>query len=65
MILSNWLEAFSLFTGASERILDWVGRKKFLGDKKIFFAQIFSLKEAFPQILGGQLPTLPTRIRRP
>ena len=45
----------------------WIGwaEKFFIGDKKIFFAQIFSPKRAFPQILGGQLPTLPTRVRRP
>ena len=53
------------YSGAAERILDWVGRKYFIGDKKKFFAQIFSPKRAFPQILGGQLPTLPTRVRRP
>ena len=41
-------------TGASEQILDWVGRKKILRDKKQFFAQkVFPQGgPAFPQILG-------------
>ena len=36
--------------------------KFFLGDKKNFLPKFFSPKEAFPQILGGQLPI---RVRRP
>ena len=54
-----------IYSEASERILNWVGRKKVYGAKKIFCGNFLSSKRAFPQILGRQPPTLPTRVRRP
>ena len=55
-----------LCSGAAERILDWVGSKNFLLDEFVFFCINFlTPKRDFPQILGRQLPTLPTRVRRP
>ena len=60
LILVVVLSVNLVSTGASERILDWVG------DEFFSFAQIFCPpKGDFPQILGRQLPTLPTRVRRP
>ena len=61
----NYKALIKYLSGAAERILDWVGSKNFLGTNFSFFAQIFFPKRGFPQILGRQLPTLPTRVRGP
>ena len=43
---------YVLKAGASERILDWVGRNFFIGDKKIFLRKFFDPQGGFSSNIG-------------